>query len=217
MLSFIETNFFNQGVVMKFYYTSSACSLAVRIILNELKRPYEAIEVDLRAKKTKTGQNFLEINPKGAVPALTLDNDEVLTENQVILQYLADTTKGQKLLAPITDIRRYHTLEWLNFIATELHKSLGLFFNPALNDETKTKVYLPLINSKLKFVNEHLARNAYLMGEDFTLPDAYLFVILRWAYYFKLDFSTYLHLERFMRLMVTRPSVSEALEQEGLS
>jgi glutathione S-transferase len=201
---------------MKFYYCKSACSLAVRIILNELKCSYEAIEVDLKTKKTQTGQDFLAINPKGAVPALELNHGDLLTENQVIMQYLADTTEHQKLLAPVGELTRYRALEWLNYIATELHKSIGMFFNPNVTDEMKTKVYTPIIALKLKFVNEHLGKNTYLINENFTLPDAYLFVILRWAYYFKMDLSPYPHIERFMQHMRTHPSVAESLKQEGL-
>lgn len=201
---------------MKFYYCRSACSLAVRIVLNELKRPYEAIEVDLRTKKTETGQDFLTINPKGAVPTIALDNGEVLTENQVILQYLADTTKEQNLLAPIGELKRYHTLEWLNYVATELHKSIGMFFNTKLTDEVKDTIYMPMITHKLKFVDEHLSKNTYLMGGNFSLADAYLFVILRWAHYFKMDLSSYPHIEQFMKHVGERPSIVEALKQEEL-
>lgn len=199
---------------MKFYYCKSACSLAVRIILNELEFTYQDIEVDLKTKKTKTDENFLDINAKGAVPALVLDNGELLTENQVILQYLADTAKEQKILAPIGEMKRYHTLEWLNYIATELHKSVGMFFNPALSEETKNTIYMPMIQAKLKFVNQHLAENSYLMGEYFTLPDAYLFVVLRWTKYFKFDLSAYSHIEKYMHHLMARPSITKALQQE---
>ncbi|MFJ1268052.1 glutathione transferase GstA [Legionella lytica] len=199
---------------MKFYYCKSACSLAVRIILNELDFSYQDVEVDLKAKKTKNDEDFWAINPKGAVPAIMLDNGQVLTENQVILQYLADTAKEQKVLAPIGDLKRYHTLEWLNYVATELHKSIGMFFNPALTEEMKKDIYMPMIQAKLKFVNEHLGKSTYLMGEQFTLPDAYLFVILRWAYYFKMDLSAVPHIEKFMQHLKTRPSVAKALQQE---
>jgi glutathione S-transferase len=199
---------------MKFYYTKSACSLAVRIVLNELGCSYEAIEVDLKTKKTTSGQDFLAINPKGAVPVLELDKGEVLTENQVIMQYLTDTTKNQKLLAPVGELKRYRTLEWLNYISTELHKSIGMFFNPNMTEEMKNTIYNPIIAQKLKFVNEHLGNNTYLMGEEFTLPDAYLFVMLRWTYYFKMDLTPYPNLKQFIHHMRSRPSVVEALQQE---
>ncbi|WP_454783974.1 glutathione transferase GstA [Legionella sp. WA2024007413] len=200
---------------MKLYYAKSACSLAARIVLNELGRTFQDEEVDLKAKKTKSDENYLAINPKGAVPALYLDNGDILTENQVILQYLADSTPGQKLLASVGDLRRYHTLEWLNYVATELHKTLGMFFNPNLNEETKN-MFMSLVNTKLKFVNEHLAKGPYLMGKDFTLPDAYLFVVLRWSYHFKIDLSSYKHLEQFMKVVAERPAVVTSLQQEKL-
>lgn len=122
---------------MKLYYAKSACSLAVRIVLNELGIDFQDEEVDLKAKKTRSDENYLSINPKGAVPALYLDNGDLLTENQVILQYLADKTPGQKLLPAVGDLKRYHTLEWINYVATELHKTIGMFFHPNLNEETK--------------------------------------------------------------------------------
>lgn len=200
---------------MKLYYTKSACSLAVRIILNELGHTFQEEEVDLKAKKTKTEENYLAINPKGAVPALRLDNGELLTENQIILQYLADSTNGQKLLAPIGNIKRYHTLEWLNYIATELHKNVGIFFQPNLQEETKS-LFMSIVMARLNYINEHLAKGPYLMGEHFTLPDAYLFVVMRWAYYFKMDLSSYKHLERFMKVMGERSSVVTSLQQEKL-
>lgn len=200
---------------MKFYYSKSACSLAVRIILNELNCAFQEEEVDLRAKKTRSDENYLTINPKGAVPAIRLDNGDLLTENQVILQYLADTTPGSKLLAPIGDMKRYHTLEWLNYISTELHKPVGLFFNPNLSEEAKS-FFMPMILARFKYINEHLAQDSYLMGEDFTLPDAYLFVILRWAHYFKMDLTAYRHLDQFMKDVAARPSVMLSLQQEKL-
>jgi glutathione S-transferase len=199
---------------MKLYYCKSACSLTVRIILNELDRAFEDEEVDLKAKKAKTEGDYLVINPKGAVPALRLDNGDILTENQVILQYLADNTQGQKLLAPIGDLKRYHTLEWLNYVATELHKTLGIFFQ-TLNEETK-EFFDSRLKARLEYVNKHLAKGPYLMGETFTLPDAYLFVVVRWAYYFKMDLSKYKHLEHFMKTVGERPSVVRSIQQEKL-
>ncbi|WP_115707038.1 glutathione transferase GstA [Legionella sainthelensi] len=198
---------------MKLYYTKSACSLAVRIVLNELGRTFQEEEVDLRAKRTKTEENYLEINPKGAVPALRLDNGDILTENQIILQYLADITPGQKLLAPVGDLLRYHTLEWVNYIATELHKTVGMFFHPNLQEETKN-LFMSLVMARLNYINEQLAKGPYLMGDHFTLPDAYLFVILRWAHYFKMDLSTYKNLDRFMNIVGERPAVVTSLQQE---
>ncbi len=201
---------------MKLYYSKSACSLVVRIILNELKINFEDESVDLKAKKTDKGDDFWAINSKGAVPALRLDNGDVLTENQVILQYVADQQSGQKLLAPVGDMKRYHTLEWVNYMATELHKSLGMFFNPSVSDEMKAKVLIPLVKHKFKYINERLSKGNYLMGDEFTLPDAYLFVMTMWTRYFKIDLSDYPHLVKFIDRMQKRPSVMKSLEQEEI-
>lgn len=201
---------------MKLYYCKSACSLVIRIIMNELDLAFDDEAVDLRTKKTASGGDFLTINPKGAVPAIRLDNGDVLTENQVILQYLADTTTGQSVLAPVGDLKRYHTLEWLNYIATELHKSIGMFFNPSLPEEMKNNVLTPMILMRFNRINECLSKGPYIMGDHFTLPDAYLFVMVRWAYYFKMDLSAYKHLGQFMEIMHARPSVMKSLQQEEL-
>ncbi len=201
---------------MKLYYCKSACSLVVRIVLNELNLDFKDEEVDLRTKKTVSSEDFLAINSKGAVPALRLDNGEVLTENQVILQYLADSNPGQKLLAPVGDFKRYRTLEWLNYLSTELHKSIGMFFNPMLPEEVKTKILIPMIMTRFAYINERLTKGSYFMGDHFTLPDAYLFVMLRWAHYFRMDLSAYKNLGQFMAQVQVRPAVIKSLQQEQL-
>lgn len=199
---------------MKLYYFKSACSLIVRIILNELDLPFEAEEVDLTKKTTASGKDFLSINPKGAVPTLSLDQGEILTETQVILQYLADITPGQKLLAPVGDFARYPVLECLNYLSTELHKPLGLCFNPTFSEEAKSKMLLPLALLRFAHLDKRLANGKFLMGEHFTLPDAYLFVMLRWAHYFKMDLSSFRHLASFEANMKARPAVLRSLQQE---
>ena len=203
-------------MIVKLYYYKGACSLVVRIVLNELGLSFEDEEVDLRAKKTVSGEHFLAINPKGAVPAIMMDNGELLTENQVILQYLADTTPDQTLLDPVLDLRRYHTLEWLNYISTELHKSFGMFFNPAIPEEIKTQVLTPMIMLRFNHINERLSLGPYLMGEHFTLPDAYLFVMVLWARLFKMDLSAFKHIEQCVARMQKRPAVIQSLQQEQL-
>ncbi|MFI4963202.1 MAG: glutathione transferase GstA [Legionellales bacterium] len=200
---------------MKLYYYRSACSLVVRIVLNELGIDFQSEAVDLRAKKTANGEDYLTINPKGAVPALGLDNGEVLTENQVILQYLADTTPGQNLLPALGELPRYRTLEWLNYISTELHKSLGMFFNPSLPEDLKNDLLTPMIMLRFATINNQLSKGSYLMGEHFSLPDAYLFVMVLWANHFKMDLSSYTHLHQFMKQMEARPSVINSLKQES--
>lgn len=200
---------------MKLYYTKGACSLVIRIIINELALDAEFEAVDLKTKKTETGKDFRNINPKGSVPTLQLNNGEILTENAIILQYLADKSKAKQLLPPVDDFKRYRVLEWLNYITTELHKSIGFLFNPAVTQDMKDKIILPAINNKLTYVNKHLANSKYLLGDEFTLPDAYLFVMLRWAFYFKFDFKDWEHLEKYFYLLSKRPSIETSLKQES--
>lgn len=199
---------------MKLYYSKSACSLVVRIVLNELNIPFADEAVDLRTKKTASGADYLAINFKGAVPAIELDDGEVITENQVILQYLADSTKGQKALAAVGDIRRYRTLEWLNYISTELHKTFGSLFNPNFPEEIKMNIIVPMLVQRFTTVSNKLANKNYIMGDEFTLPDAYLFVMLRWAQKFKIDLAACGNLEAFMVRMQERPAVIDSLAQE---
>lgn len=201
---------------MKLFYAKSACSLVVRIILNELNIGFQDEAVDLRAKKTASGADYLTINPKGAVPAIQLDNGEVLTENQVILQYLSDTTKGQNLLAPVGDFKRYRTLEWLNFVSTEIHKSFGSFFNPNMPEEIKKDIVVPMILQRFARVDAALSNSSYLLGDAFTLPDAYLFVMIRWAKKFKFDLAPFKNLEVYDKRLLERASIIKSLQQEQL-
>ncbi len=205
-----------QGAGMKLYYYRGACSLVVRIILNELGMKFEDESVDLRAKKTKAGADFLEINPKGTVPVLELDNGVFLTEVQVILQYLTDNAANQTLLPPVGELSRYQTLEWMNYISTELHKTVGFLYNPALPENFKESILIPMIMLRVAFINAHVAKSTYLMGDVFTLPDAYLYVILRWAHFFKLDLTPYTQLNHYFDRINTRVSVVAACKQEHL-
>lgn len=200
---------------MKLYYSKGACSLVVRIVINEIGVDATFESVDLKTKKTETGKDFCTINAKGAVPTLQLDNGEILTENAVILQYLADTYKATQLLPGLSDFKRYHVLEWLNYITTELHKTFGLLFNPALTEEMKDKIVNPAIKNKLTYIDKHLSQNHFLIGEQFTLPDAYLFVMLRWAFYFKFDFKEWPHLAKYFAGLSKRDAIEKSLKQEG--
>ncbi|MFC3908486.1 glutathione transferase GstA [Legionella dresdenensis] len=199
---------------MKLYYSKGACSLVVRIILNELslKADYEA--VDLKDKKTAAGINFLTVNAKGAVPTLELDNGEILTENAVIMQYLADSNKATNLLPAIGDFNRYRVLEWVNYITTELHKGFSPLFNPNLDQEIKKTIFIPQLQKKFSYVNDCLQRSTYLMGDNFTLPDAYLFVMLRWAHALGLDLKACNHLTDYYNGLRKRASVEQSLQQE---
>lgn len=202
---------------MKLYYTKGACSLAARILIHEMgiKCKYES--VDLTAKRTETGKDYWKINPKGAVPALELDNGEILTENTVIHQYLADISNATQLLPPVGNFKRYRVLEWLNYIATEVHKSAGVLFNPTFPQEIKDKIIKPLLKSKISYIDKHLSSNKYLLGDHFTLPDAYLFVMISWTIFFKIDPKEWQNIYRYFLDLNKRPSIHESIEEEGLN
>jgi glutathione S-transferase len=200
---------------MKLYYSKGACSQAPHIILHEAGLSHDSAKVDLRAKRLDDGSDYLDINPKGAVPALELDNGEVLTENAVILQYIADQAGAFELLPPPGDLQRYRVLEWVNFVATELHKGFGPLFNPTAGEETK-QLARDAIAKKLDFVEHQIGDNPYLLGDKFTLPDAYLFVILGWTTGQGMDLNHWPKLAAFRERMSKRESVREVLEFEGL-
>lgn len=201
---------------MKLYYSKGACSLAVRIAIHEMNIPCQFESVDTKAKKTETGADYLAINPKGSVPALQLDNQEILTENAVIQQYLADTYKATQLLPPINDPKRYRVMEWLNFASTDLHKSCSPLFNPTVPETVKEEIFKPILKNKLNIVNQHLNKNKYLMGEQFTLPDGYVFVVLSWLPHFKFNLAEWPNLSRYFSEVKNRKSVQQALKEEGI-
>lgn len=199
---------------MKLYYSPGACSLVVRIIINELGLHSEYESVNLKTKQTEHKKDFLSINPKGAVPALQLDNGEILTENAVILQFLADRANAFQLLPETGDIKRYRVLEWLNYITTELHKTFGAMFNPAIPQELKDSLYLNMIKTKLTYVNKSLKPGSFLFGDHFTLPDAYLYVMLRWAQMFQLDLKEWSNLKAYFSSLSSRKSIIQSLKEE---
>lgn len=201
---------------MELYYSKGACSLAPRIVINQLGLKSKYTAVDLKTKKTENGDDFLQINPKGSVPVLVTDNGDILTENAVILQYLANQ-KDKSLLYSENDMKHYRLLEWINFVATDMHKGVGILFNPVLSQEDKDKIFIPIIKSKLKFLNKHLQTHKYLMGNEFSLPDAYLFVILNWIIsIFKINLSEYSNVTRYFGDLQKIKSVQAALQEEGL-
>jgi len=200
---------------MKLYFSKGSCSLVVRILLNELNIPCEYESVNLRTKETASGSDFFKINPKGSVPALQLDDNTILTENAAIQQYLADSKNATQLLPPVNHIQRYKVLEWLNFVATDLHKGCGVFFAASIPDQVKDDISRPSLISKLKFTDEHLSKNAYLVGNEFTLPDAYLFVILTWLPYAKIEIKNFPSLNKYFQTLQQRESIVSSLKQEG--
>jgi len=201
---------------MKLYLTPGVCSLSPHIVLEELGIAHETEAVNLRTKVTASGANYLAINPKGYVPALKLDSGDVLTEGVAIVQYLADLQPEKKLAPPNGSLARYQLQSWLTFIATELHKNFSPFFNPAAPDEMKA-IARANIERRLGHVNEQLEGRQHLMGEDFTVADAYLFTVLGWAPIIKLDLSGWAHVTAYQARVAARPAVQRALKAEGLA
>jgi glutathione S-transferase len=199
---------------MKLYYFPGACSQAPHIIFREAGLPFEAVKVDLRTKRLESGEDYLAINPKGAVPALELDDGSILTENAVVLQYIADRAPEARLIPPYATLARYRVLEWLNYIATELHKGFAPLFHPSGEPRAHA---VEEISAKFDYVEHALGAGPYLAGEAFTVADAYLFVILGWARVFHFDFARWPGLKAFRQRMAERPAVRAALHAEGLA
>lgn len=200
---------------MKLYYTPGACSLAVHIALRETGQPFDPVKVDLRQHKTEIGEDYYAINPKGYVPALRLDDGQVLTEDAVLLQYVADRKPDTGLAPKTGTMERYRLMEWLNFISSELHKTLGALFNPKITPEWKED-RITLFGRRCDYLVQALGDKPYLMGDQFTIADAYLFTILGWADLFKLDMSRWPALKQYAGRIAARPAVQAAMKAEGL-
>ncbi|MCS4311963.1 glutathione S-transferase [Pseudomonas sp. SJZ103] len=199
---------------MKLYFSPNACSLAPHIVLRELALPFELVRVDNQAKTTADGQDYLQINPKGYVAALQLDNGQVLTEASAILQYLADL-KPAAGLAPANDSwARVRLQEWLNFIATEIHGGLAVFFNGAIQGDVRA-MFLATLYKRLAVLVQTLQSQDYLLGGQYSVADAYLFVVLRWAAFHHIDLQQWPALVAFMQRVGERPAVIAALAAEN--
>ncbi|HWM46347.1 MAG TPA: glutathione transferase GstA [Xanthobacteraceae bacterium] len=200
---------------MKLYFAPGACSLSPHIVLREAALDFELMPVDLRAKKAKDGSDFTKINPKGQVPALETDDGDVLTEGPVIVQYVGDLAPGSRLMPPPGGRERYHAQEWLNFITSELHKNFSPLFRPTTPDAYKQMTREGLA-TRFRWLNDHLSGRPYLMGETFTAPDAYLYVMTRWTGRVEIDLDQWPALSAFSGRVAARPKVQEAIKAEGL-
>ena len=198
---------------MKLYYSPGACSLSPHIVLNEAGLSYDSETVDLANKKTKSGADYRAINPKGAVPALQLDNGQVLTEGSAIVQYIADQKPATKLAPAAGTLERYRLQEWLNYIASEIHKGFSPMFNPKASDEWK-QVIKDQLASKFDYLSKQLQGKDYLMG-SFSVADAYLYTILTWGKHFAIDMAKWPTLASYMERMAARPAVKATLEAEA--
>jgi glutathione S-transferase len=200
---------------MKLYFSPGACSLAPDIALFEAGIKFDRAKVDLRTKKIDGGADFLTVNPKGYVPTLGLDDGGVLTENVAVLQYIADQNPAAKLAPPAGTLERYRLQEWLAFINSELHKSYSPLFSPEQSEDSKTLARNHLAK-RFAYVNGVLESKKFLMGEQFTVADAYLFTILRWSPHVGVDLAPFPALGSFVERVGARPHVIEALTAEGL-
>lgn len=200
---------------MKLYYSPGACSLSPHIILREAGIDFSIERVDLKTKTTEHGVDFNTINPKGQVPFLVLDSGDTLSEGAVIVQYIADQTPARNLIAEKGTLQRYHQLEMLNYISTELHKSFAPLFTSGTPEEYKHSVRTNLLK-KFAYLDKMLAQQNYICGEHFTVADAYLFTVCGWNKLVGIDISALHHLQNYLAKITQRPEVQKALQIEGL-
>lgn len=199
---------------MKLYYSPGACSLSPHIVLCEAGLPHELVKVDLKTKKTEQGDDFNAINAKGYVPTLVTDGGEVLTEGPAIVQYLADLAPAKNLAPAAGTMARVRLQEWLNFISTELHKGFGsLFRNPPAEWQ---EVVRSTLAARCTYLAGVLEKQPYLLGEQFSVADAYLFTILNWSQWLKIDLAPWPALGAYQARIAARPGVQQALKKEGL-
>jgi len=199
---------------MKLYYARGACSLAIHIALYETGQSFTTQSTDTKTKRMDDGSDFRAINPNGYVPVLELDDGERLAEAAVILQYLGEQYPAAGLL-PASGLARYRTLEWVNFVATEVHKSFTPLFTANTPDD-----YKPLardkVSQRLAYVNQRLEGKSFLLGEQYTIADPYLFVVSNWARFVEVDLTPLTHLVEYRARVAQRPAVQAAMRAEGL-
>jgi glutathione S-transferase len=200
---------------MQLYILPGACSMAADIALREAGIKFDLVKVDRHTRKTADGLDFSEVNSKGYVPALRLDSGEVLTENVALLQYIADRNPAAKLAPPVGTMERYRLEEWLSFINSEVHKAFSPLFAPNASEDMKQYARANL-TKRCGWVATALGSKPYLMGEQFTVADAYLFVVLSWSGHVGFDLGTWPVLKSFQERVGARPHTIEALVAEGL-
>lgn len=200
---------------MKLYYSPGACSLSPHIALREAGLPFDLVKKDLYSKTLEDGSDFRAINPKGYVPVLAFDDGQLLTEGPAIVQYIADRAPDKQLAPPADTMERYRLQEWLNYITSELHKTFSPLFNKKASDDWKAAAR-ELLDRRIDYVEKALEGRNYLMGGTFTVADCYLFTVLNWANWVKIDLSRWPNVAAYMKRVAERPAVQEALKAEGL-
>jgi len=200
---------------MKLYYAPAACSLAPHIVLREAGLAFTLEKVDTARHRTADGGDFYALNPKGQVPLLELSDGTRLTEGPVIAQFIADRAEATSLMPAAGTVARYRVMEWQNYITSELHKSFTPLFHNDVDAGAK-EALAAVLRKKLEWLDGQLAGRDYLTGDTFTAADAYLFVVLGWAAFVKLDIADLAHLQAFIARVAARPAVRDALQAEGL-
>jgi glutathione S-transferase len=202
--------------LMKLYYMTGACSMASLIALHESGVSFETASLDRKTRRTSDGLDFQQVNSKGYVPALRLDDGQVLTENVAVLLYIADQNPAARLAPAAGTLARYRLIEWLAFINSEIHKNYTPLFNPDAGEEVKQYARANL-SKRLDWLNAALGANIFLTGDAFTVADAYLFVVLGWSGHVGIDLAKWPNLKRYRSELLSRPAVRAALKAEGLS
>ena len=200
---------------MKLYYTPGACSLSPHIVASEAGIDLDLEKVDLQSKVTAAGGDYSKVNPKGYVPALQLDNGEVLTEGPAIVQYLADQKPASKLAPAAGTLERYRLQEMLGYLNSEIHKTYGAMFNPAITPADRAEKITSL-QKRYALIEQRLGLHKFLLGDQFTVADAYLFTVTTWADHLKIDLSQFPKLQAFQKAVSGRTAVQKALRAEGL-
>jgi glutathione S-transferase len=201
---------------MKLYYMTGACSLASLISLYESGAKFEIAAVDRKTRKTADGLDFdREVNTKGYVPVLRLDDGQLLTENVAVLLYIADRNPAAKLAPAAGTLERYRLIEWLAFVNSEIHKNFGPLFYPTASEDVK-QFARGNLTKRLDWLNTALGSKQFLTGDTFTVADAYLFVVLGWSGHVGIDLGQWPNLKRYRADLTSRPAVKSALKAEGL-
>lgn len=200
---------------MKLYYLPGACSLAPHIVMREAGIPVELDKVDRNTRKTESGKDYLAINPLGYVPAVETGDGQVMREAAVVIQRLADQKPAAKLAPAPGTPERYKLMEWLHFISTELHKGTSPLFHPKATDDWKA-VVRERLSDRYGYVAKHLEKNKFLMGDQFTVADAYLFTVAGWTKHVGIDLGKWPALKAYCERIAQRPAVQAALKAEGL-
>jgi glutathione S-transferase len=207
---------FREARSMKLYFSPGSCSLSPHIVLREAGANFELEQVNNQEKKTKSGKDYWTVNPKGQVPCLELDNGDKLTEGPVIVQYIADQKPAAGLAGAADTMERYRSQEWLNFTTSELHKTFGPIFRPTTPDAFKD-ISRANLGKRFDWIDQQLAGKQYLMGDKFSIADAYMFTVMRWSPRVNIDISKWPNIKAYVDRVAARPKVQEALKAEGLA